>query len=102
MKGSENRVFRFAVEKNVMDGIFRGPFKLISVVSGENAGGVNASVEPPGTYSRRFPEEMIGIIRPRCSLRPKVSAIEIKGTSMLRGTLVTAGVVEKPATGFFE
>jgi hypothetical protein len=27
MKGSENRVFRFAVEKNAMDGIFRGPLE---------------------------------------------------------------------------
>jgi GNAT superfamily N-acetyltransferase len=28
MKGSENRVFRFAVEKNAMDGIFRGPLHI--------------------------------------------------------------------------
>jgi len=28
MKESENLVFRFSVEKNAMDGIFRGPLNL--------------------------------------------------------------------------
>jgi len=54
-------------------------FRLIPVVSGENVGGMDAAVEPTGTYSRRFAEEMIRIIRPTCSLRPKVSAIPIRG-----------------------
>jgi hypothetical protein len=32
MRGSENRVFRFSVEKNAMDGIFRGPHNRVHPV----------------------------------------------------------------------
>ncbi|NNJ97131.1 MAG: hypothetical protein HKP12_08220 [Gammaproteobacteria bacterium] len=32
--------------------------KPIRVVSGGNVGGRDAAVEPTGTYSRRFPEEI--------------------------------------------
>jgi hypothetical protein len=53
---------------------------LISVVSGENVGGMDAAVEPTGTYSRRFPEEMIGIVRPTCRLCSKVSARPLSGS----------------------
>ena len=52
--------------------------ELISVISGENVGGMDAAVEPTGTYSRRFPEEIIGNIRPTFSLRSKVSAIRLR------------------------
>jgi len=38
------------------------PSQLIPVVSGQNVGGMDAAVEPTGRYSRRFVEEMIGII----------------------------------------
>jgi hypothetical protein len=37
MKGSENRVFRFAVEKNALNGIFRGPLEPMRRVSGSRS-----------------------------------------------------------------
>jgi hypothetical protein len=54
--------------------------KLISVVSGGNVGGMDAAIEPTGTYSRRFPEEMIGIIRTTYSLRFNVTANPVQSS----------------------
>jgi hypothetical protein len=51
MKESENWVFRLSV-----------------VVSGENVAGMDATVEPTGTYSWPLAAPMIVIVRPTCSL----------------------------------
>jgi hypothetical protein len=41
---------------------------------------MDAAIEPTETYSRRFPEEMIGIIRTTYSLRFNVTANPVQSS----------------------